>query len=337
LSRPPLTAKSESRRAVAFLSDADFSPLLFAFCLFGFCGLISDGERVVAASRAEPEKNMYEKIKYHVYDILVETDDNELIDRVVAVILMLLILVSVGSVILETVPEYEEAYGSLFHSIEIVSVTIFAAEYLLRLWVAPLDPAYQGRFGRLRYAFSLMALIDLIAILPTILALFSSLVFPVDLMLLRFLRTFRLFRLFKMSRYVQSLNTLDDAIIAKKEELLVSVIMMAMLILFSSSLMYLVEHQAQPDKFPSIPATLWWGVVTITSVGYGDTFPITPLGKLLGGVTAVLGVAMFALPTGIFAASFADEMARQRRHKDDECCCPKCGCDLSADFEKKAK
>jgi voltage-gated potassium channel len=112
--------------------------------------------------------------------------------------------------------------------------------------------------------------------------------------------------------------------------------MIAMLMLFSSSLMYLVENQAQPDKFPSIPAALWWGVVTITSVGYGDTFPITPFGKFLGGVTALLGVAMFALPTGIFAAGFAEQLARIRQ-KDGECCCPNCGCDLSAEFEKKPK
>lgn len=273
---------------------------------------------------------MYEKIKYRVYDILVETDDNELIDRIVAVILMILILISVAVVILETVDEYNAAYGGLFHSIELVSVTIFTIEYLLRIWIAPLDPKYAGRFGRLRYAVSLMAIIDLIAILPTLLPMF----FTVDLLILRFLRTFRLFRLFKMSRYVESLNTLDDAILAKKEELLVSVAMIGMLLLFSSSLMYLVENQVQPDKFPSIPAALWWGIVTLTSVGYGDTFPITPLGKLLGGFTAFLGVAMFALPTGIFAASFAEELAR-RRHKDGECCCPNCGCDLSADFEKK--
>ena len=276
---------------------------------------------------------MYEKIKYHVYDILVETEDDELIDRIVAVILMILILISVTTVILETVDEYEKTYSSLFHAIEIVSVTIFSIEYLLRLWVAPLDPKYAGRFGRLRYALSLMALIDLVAILPTFLPMF----FPMEnLLILRFLRTFRLFRLFKMSRYVQSLDTLDDAILAKKEELLVSATMIGILLLFSSSLMYLVENEAQPDKFPSIPSALWWGIVTLTSVGYGDTFPITPLGKLLGGFTAFLGVAMFALPTGIFAAGFAEELSK-RRHKEGECCCPNCGCDLSADFEKKEK
>jgi len=287
---------------------------------------------MLGGSRNDFRKNMYEKLKYRVYDILVETDDDELIDRIVAVILMILILVSVTAVVLETVPELNAAYGNLFHSIEIVSVAIFTVEYLLRLWIAPLDPQYAGRFGRLRYAFSLMAIIDLVAILPA----FLPMIFPTDLLFLRFLRTFRLFRLLKMTRYVESFNRLDDAIIAKKEALLVSVAMITMIWLFSSILMYLVENQAQPDKFPSIPAALWWGVVTLTSVGYGDTFPITPLGKFFGGITAFLGVALFALPTGIFAASFSEELARQR-HKDGECCCPNCGCDLSSDFEKKQK
>jgi len=273
---------------------------------------------------------MYEKIKYRVYDILVETDDDEKIDRVVAICLMILIFISVGAVVLETVEEYNAAYGWLFHIIEIVCVSVFSVEYLLRIWVAPLDPKYAGRFGRLRYAVSLLAIIDLVAILPTLLPMF----FSMDLLVLRFIRTFRLFRLFKMSRYAESLNTLDDVFIRKKEELLVTLAMILMLLLFSSSLMYLVEHQAQPDKFPNIPSALWWGVVTLTSVGYGDTFPITPLGKFFFGFTAFLGVAMFALPTGIFAAGFVEELAR-RRHKDGDCCCPNCGCDLSEEFTKK--
>jgi voltage-gated potassium channel len=274
---------------------------------------------------------MYKKIKYHVYDILVETDDNELVDRIVAIMLMILILISSTAVILETVEELKIEYGRIFNAVEAVSVTIFTVEYLLRLWVAPLDPKYAGRFGRLRYAVSFFAILDLIAILPVFLPMF----FSTDLLVLRFIRVFRLFRLFKMSRYMQSMNMLDDVLVAKREELLVTVVVVAMLLLTSSSLMYIVEHEAQPDKFPSIPAALWWGIVTLTSVGYGDTYPITPLGKLLGGVTAFLGVALFALPTGIFAAGFTEAIA-QRRRQSGECCCPNCGCDLSSDFVRKS-
>lgn len=273
---------------------------------------------------------MYEKIKYHVYDILVETDDDEKIDRVVAICLMILILINAAAVVLETVEEYHIAYGHIFHAIEIVSVVIFSIEYILRLWVAPLSPEYAGRFGRLRYAFSLLALIDLLAILPVFLPMFIS----ADLLFMRFLRVFRLFRLFKLSRYVESLTTLDDVIRHRKEELMVTLAAILMLLLFASSAMYLVEHEAQPDKFPSIPAAMWWGVATLTTVGYGDVFPITPLGKLLGACIALLGVGIFALPAGILASGFAEEISRRHR-KTSDCCCPNCGCDLSADFVKK--
>jgi voltage-gated potassium channel len=170
-----------------------------------------------------------------------------------------------------------------------------------------------------------MAIVDLLAILPA----FLPLIFPLDLRIIRFLRLFRLFRLFKMSRYVDSLNSLDDVVRSKKEELTVTVVMIAMLLLFSSSLMYVVETEAQPDKFPDIPSAMWWGVATLTTVGYGDVFPVTPLGKVLGGFIAFLGIGMFALPTGILASGFAEEI-RKRHEKDKACACPHCGGDVSS-------
>lgn len=270
---------------------------------------------------------MLEKLKIRAYDILVETDDGEVVDRVVAVILMVLILINTAAVVLETVDDLNARFGSIFHAIEVVSIAIFSIEYLLRLWIAPLDPRYARPFwGRIRYAFSLMAMIDLLAILPA----FLPLIFTVDLRIIRFLRIFRLFRLFKLSRYVQSLNSLDDVVRSKKEELTVTVIMIAMMLLFSSSLMYVVETEAQPDKFPDIPSAMWWGVATLTTVGYGDIFPITPLGKILGGFIAFLGIGIFALPTGILASGFADEI--RKRHGQEETCppCPHCGGDISS-------
>jgi len=274
---------------------------------------------------------MFEKIKYHVYDILVETDDDELIDKIVAVILLILILVNALAVVLESVDDLNQKYGTLFHALEMVSVAIFTIEYLLRLWVAPLNPKYAGRFGRLRYALSLMAIIDLLAILPT----FLPLIFTVDIRFIRILRIFRLFRLFKMSRYVQSLDSLDDVVRSKREELVVTVVLISMMLLLSSSLMYLFETEAQPDKFPDIPSTLWWGVVTLTTVGYGDVFPITPAGKVFGGFIAFLGIGMFALPTGILASGFAEEI-KNRKEKAKVCPpCPHCGGDISALIEKR--
>jgi voltage-gated potassium channel len=198
---------------------------------------------------------MLKRLQLRIYDILVETEDGELVDRIVAIFLMLLILINAAAVVAETVDELNQRFGSIFAAIETVSVTIFTVEYLLRLWVAPLNPSYAKPFtGRLRYAVSLMAIIDLLAILPALLPL----IFTVDLRIIRFLRIFRLFRLFKMSRYVESLNSLDDVVRSKKEELLVILVMIAMLLLFSSSLMYVVETEAQPDKFPDIPSAMWW-------------------------------------------------------------------------------
>jgi voltage-gated potassium channel len=274
---------------------------------------------------------MLENIKIRVYDILVETDDDETVDRVVAVFLMLLILINAVAVVLETVDDLNQRFGSIFYAIEIVSIAIFTAEYLLRLWAAPLDPRYAKPFwGRLRYAFTLMAMVDLLAILPA----FLPLIFTVDLRIIRFLRIFRLFRLFKMSRYVESLNSLDDVVRSKKEELVVTLVMITMLLLFSSSLMYVVETEAQPDKFPDIPSAMWWGIATLTTVGYGDVFPITPLGKLLGAFIALLGIGMFALPTGILASGFAEEI--KRRQKKETICppCPHCGGDVSTLINK---
>lgn len=274
---------------------------------------------------------MYERIKYRVYDILVETEDGELVDRIVAVFLMILILINAAAVVLETVDDLNQRFGSIFRAIEMVSIVIFSIEYLLRLWIAPLDPRYAHPFwGRLRYAFSLMALVDLLAILPALLPL----IFTVDMRIIRFLRIFRLFRLFKMSRYVASLNSLDDVVRSKKEELMVILVMIIMLLLFSSSLMYVVETEAQPDKFPDIPSAMWWGVATLTTVGYGDVYPVTGLGKLLGGFIAFLGIGMFALPTGILASGFADEI-KKRREKDNVCPpCPHCGGDVSSLINK---
>ncbi len=172
---------------------------------------------------------MLDALKYRVYDVLVETDDGETIDRVVAVMLLILIFVNSAAVILETVDEYNEQFGAIFRAIEVVSVTIFSIEYLLRLWVAPINPSYSKPLGgRVKYAFSFMALVDLLAVLPA----FLPVIFPTDLRILRFLRTFRLFRLLKMSRYVKSLNTLDKVVRAKKEELTVIAAMTLMLLLF---------------------------------------------------------------------------------------------------------
>jgi len=265
---------------------------------------------------------MFDKAKQRVYDILVDTDDNEPIDRIIAFGLVLLIIANVAAVVIETVDHIYLRYETFFTYFEVFSLAVFSIEYVLRLWAAPLDPRYRGRFrGRLRYALTPMAVIDFLAIAPAFIPLF----FAIDLRIVRALRIFRLFRLLKMGRYVESLNSLDDVVRAKKEELLVTTIMIVILLLFSGSLMYLVENEAQPDKFPDIPSALWWGIATLTTVGYGDVFPVTTIGKLLGGVIAFLGIGMFALPTGILASGFAEELQKKKKGGADRASCPHCG------------
>lgn len=268
---------------------------------------------------------MLERIKYRVYDILVETEDNELIDRIVAAFLMVLILINVAAVVLETVDELNQQYGAVFQAVEAFSVGVFTIEYLLRLWVATYNPKFSKPVtGRIRFALTPMAIIDLIAILPAYLPLF----FAFDLRIVRILRLFRLFRLLKMNRYVEALDRLDDVIWSKRQELLTITLAVATLLLFASSFIYVFENEAQPDKFPSIPAAMWWGIATLTTVGYGDVYPVTPLGKLLAGLIAFLGVGIFALPAGILASGFAEEVRKRREIVDCETVCPHCGRDL---------
>jgi len=268
---------------------------------------------------------MLEKAKQRVYDVLVDTDDGGAIDRIIAISLMALILVNSLAVILETVEELYTRYSYWFLAIEFFSVAIFTVEYLLRVWVAPLDPRYPGRArGRIRYMLSPMAIIDLMVILPAYLPLF----FTLDLRIIRILRVFRLFRLLKMNRYVESLRTLDNVIRSKKEELLLTTFMIAILLVFAASLMYLIENEVQPDKFPDIPSAMWWGIATLTTVGYGDVYPVTPIGRLLGGLIAFLGIGIFALPAGILGGGFADELQKRRKRRENQRACPHCGEEL---------
>ena len=251
---------------------------------------------------------MLRQLKLKIYDVLVDVEVEKSLERRVAIALMVLIVANGLAVMLETVKFLQERYSDIFYGFEVFSVTVFSIEYLLRVWVADVDPKYKSPIkGRLRYLLSPMALIDLAAILPFYLPLAVTL----DLRVLRLLRLFRLFRLFKMTRYVQSLRTFHRVFVAKKEELLMTAVMIFILLVFASSVMYAVENEAQPDKFPSIPETLWWGVVTLTTIGYGDVYPVTPLGKVIGGVIAFLGIGLFALPAGILASGFTEELRKR--------------------------
>ncbi|MBX9992894.1 cyclic nucleotide-gated ion channel [Phreatobacter oligotrophus] len=225
----------------------------------------------------------------------------------VHVTLIVLILVNVVAVILESVPAIAGAYGTLFVVVEIVSTVIFTIEYGVRLWTAPEHPLLQAMRplrARLRHAMSPSMVVDLIVILP----FYVSLIGGIDL---RFLLLLRLARFFKLARYSPGFASLTEALWSERRALGASLIIFIGVLVIAAAAMRLAEHDAQPDKFATIPDALWWAVITLTTVGYGDVFPVTPAGKLIAGVTAITGVAMLALPVGIIATAFAREIQRR--------------------------
>ncbi|MFT4994093.1 MAG: voltage-gated potassium channel [Paraglaciecola sp.] len=218
-----------------------------------------------------------------------------------------LIFLNVVAVIASTVPELDSQYGLEFEAFNIFSVMVFSIEYLLRIWscVELHVNTSSATQKRLAYVLSPMALIDLLVILPFYLGLF----FTVDL---RILRVLRLLRIFKLGRYSSAMAMLIQAFRQEYKVLLASFSILLIMMVLAASGIYLIEHAIQPDKFGSIPAAMWWATTTLTTVGYGDVTPITPLGKFFGGAITLLGMGMVALPAGILASSFS-EQAHQRR------------------------
>ena len=239
--------------------------------------------------------------------------------------LMALILLNVCCVILETVPSLQAQYGRLFSYVESASVFLFTIEYLLRVWTSSVDERFgYGWRGKVRYLFSPFALIDFLAIAPSYFSLLTSF----DMRVLRAMRLFRMIRLLKLARYSLAVLVLVSVFRKKKPELLVSLTLGLILMVFASSLMYFIEHEAQPDHFSSIPQTMWWAVSTLTTIGYGDVFPITPLGKFVGSIIAFIGVGLFALPAAILASGFAEMETKQLLHNRETTLiesCPYCG------------
>lgn len=259
--------------------------------------------------------------KQWIHETLEVSSDKRSLSWYTDLFLMTLILLNVFAFILETVEGIYSLSPEFFLYFEYFSVLIFTIEYVFRIWTGNLNEGFERPvIGNIRYAFTPMALIDLLAILPFYLPLLG-----VDLRFLRILRVFRLFRLFKIARYVHAIDVLKQVFLKQKEELVVSLILLGFLLLFTSSIMFFAEHDAQPDQFSSIPATMWWGIATISTVGYGDMYPITTAGRMLAGVVVILGIAMLALPTGILATGFIAHINDRKERKESSNFCPHCG------------
>ncbi|QCE42660.1 ion transporter [Psychroserpens sp. NJDZ02] len=230
-----------------------------------------------------------------------------------------LILINVLAIILESYKEIYTTYKTFFTLLELFTIIVFSIEYVVRVWVSDLIyPTLSPTRARLKYVFSFMGLVDLASILPFYLPFIVTL----DLRIVRLLRLFRLLRVLKLNRNFKSLAVIRSVIVKTKNEILVSAILVFILLIIASTLMFYIENKAQPEAFENIGQSLWWAVATLTTVGYGDIYPITGLGKIMSAVIALLGIGFVALPTGIISSAYIEEIRSQKQ--SEKCVCPHC-------------
>lgn len=267
---------------------------------------------------------MYNKTKRTIHGLLhPEIVGDKRWDKIINVFIIVLIILNVIAVMLETVPSFHDQPNeqAFFHYFDLVSVIIFTVEYVLRIWSSNQEEKYKHSFwGRLKYMVSPGAIIDLLAILPFYLHAFIGF----DLRVLRMLRLLRFIRLFRLTAYMKSAQIIVNVFKKRINELALSLVLVIFLIVFASCVMYFAEIRTPENKgFTSIPATIWWAVVTLTTTGYGDMYPITTIGKTMAGVIMLTGVAFFALPAGIISAGFLEEFRSSRIKSSHRC--PNCG------------
>ena len=254
---------------------------------------------------------MYQKTKRKVHILLHPELGESKADKFVNIFIIVLIITNIIAVILETVKDIHDRYEGFFWYFDMISVFIFTLEYVLRVWSCTHDPRYSGSIkGRLKYMLTPGAIIDLLAFSPW----YLHKLLGFDLRILRVLRLIRFLRLFRLTAYTRSAQMIYNVFKTRFNDLLLSFVLSFFLIIISSCLVFFAEHNHNPE-FSSIPATLWWSVVTLTTTGYGDMAPITTLGKLLTSVIMLTGVAIFALPAGIITAGFLEELKFVKKYK----------------------
>lgn len=246
-------------------------------------------------------------LRHRMHVILEAGRSSGPVGLVFEIFLIALILANAVAVSLDSVPRYAGAYGHILLYFEYISVAIFTIEYALRIWTAPEDPRYGARrlVDRLRYMTRPYMLIDFLAIAPAYVALF------IPFADLRILRIFRLFRLLKIARYSPAVATLVHVLSLERRALFGTLLLLLCLMCLCAEGMYLIEGRVQPQMFGNLPSCMYWAVITLTTVGYGDTYPVTAAGRLLAGVTAIMGLGLFALPVGIIASAFVSEIHRR--------------------------
>jgi voltage-gated potassium channel len=270
-----------------------------------------------------------ETMRKSLYELLESRVQYLPLGRMTAHLLMLLLLLNVIAAVLETDAEIFSRFGRGLDLFATFSVLVFAAEYILRVWCCVEDPRFASPIrGRIQYMLTPMAIIDLLVILPLILVPF------LHREALPYVRFMRIFWILKIGHYSKALKTFVRVFRAKKGEIFISFFIMLVILILGSALIYFAEHRAQPEKFSSVISSMWWGIETMATIGYGDMVPITPLGKAIAGVIALVGIGLFALPAGIFASGFIEEM-RRSRGQGKPCVCPRCGHEFVQDPDEK--
>ena len=273
-------------------------------------------------------RNFYENAKKRTFEILEKSQKGDILSTIFDYFIVILISLNVASVFLETF-ELSVYLNNFLRKFEIFSIIIFTIEYILRLWTSTLlYPDKNSFVARVKYVFSFMAIIDLLSILPFYLPFF----FNVDLRVLRALRLVRLLRIFKANRYTHAIQKVLFVIKNKSTDLISSIFVIFILMLISSVLMYSVESPVQPEVFKNGFSGLWWAVATFTTVGYGDIYPITSVGRFLSAIIALLGIGLVAVPTGIVTSGFMEASSKEEdddnSQQDEKHFCPYCGKNL---------
>ena len=254
--------------------------------------------------------NTWPQRRKRIYTIIDIGTTGDYISRGYDFLYALAILVNLTASILYTYEHLAAAHGPLLLLIEYLTAAFFTVDYFLRLWTAKyLYPDVSGKRAVLKYAFSFAGIVDILSFLPYYLPFF----FPQGAMAFRILRIVRILRLFRITAYYDSLHVIKAVLSSKSQQLISSTLMIFVLMLASSLCMYSLEHEAQPDVFENAFSGIWWAVSALLTVGYGDIYPVTTLGKLFGIVLTFLGVGMVAIPTGIISAGFVDQYSRVKR------------------------
>jgi voltage-gated potassium channel len=261
--------------------------------------------------------NKTEKIKKTIYNIIRDDDKNNLPSIFFHAVIIILIFINVAAVFLNTFDDIRILIEPYYSIINTISIIVFTIEYILRVWTASITfPNLSFIKSRLKYYFTAKALIDFLVLF----SFYLPLLFFTNIDILRTLRLFRIFSLIKINRYSKALSLLGLVIRKKSAQLLSSIFIVSILLIFASLLMFYIENDAQPGAFDNAFSSLWWAISALTTVGYGDIYPITTIGKLLGIIISLMGIALIAIPTGIISAGFRSVDEKDTINSDKKYC-----------------